>query len=72
MSISAQRNLTYKLGQYSDAVPVLPAEVYPSRTAFFPVPSSTTFCIICFIWAAVMGNHAPSIRRMKGNRLRRG
>src|SRR5271169_1772059 len=36
------------------AVPVFPAEEYPSRTALFPVPSSTTFCIICFISAAVV------------------
>ena len=33
---------------------VIPAEEYPSRTALLPVPSSTTFCIICFICAAVI------------------
>src|SRR3954452_12082190 len=42
------------LGSTFCAVPVFPAEVYPSRMARRAVPKSTTSSINCFIWAAVI------------------
>ncbi len=67
------REYAWVAGSTFCAVPVLPAEEYPSRTAFFPVPSSTTpLHHLLHLRRGHRRNDAPPIGGMKRNCLRRG